>query len=127
MGEYSLMLNFSFGYVFYFMMTTISLVGYGASISSTFGKLAIILLLIIIVTTIPEKATEIVALLNSKSKYARDAYISIENVPHIVLIGTISMNSLFNFLGEYFHKDHGDDLKHCVLMIPNRPDPNLEI
>ena len=37
------------------------------------------------------------------------------------------MNSLFNFLGEYFHTDHGDEIKHCVLMIPTRPDPNLEI
>lgn len=109
------------------MMTTISLVGYGASISSTFGKLAIIILLIIIVVTVPEKASAIVSLMNSKSKYARDSYVLMDNVPHIVLVGTISLNSLFNFLSEYFHSDHGDETRHCVLLLPTRPDPQLEI
>jgi len=37
------------------------------------------------------------------------------------------MNSLMNFLREYFHPDHGDSLKHCVLLIPDTPDPQLEI
>ena len=48
-------------------------------------------------------------------------------MPHIVLIGTLSMHSLQDFLCEYFHKDHGNSLKHCVLMMPNMPDPQLEI
>ena len=77
--------------------------------------------------TIPEKASDLVTLLNSKSKYALAQYDAVQNVPHIVLIGTFSMNSLQNFLGEYFHPDHGDSLKHCVLMMPTTPDPELEI
>jgi potassium large conductance calcium-activated channel subfamily M alpha protein 1 len=48
-------------------------------------------------------------------------------VPHIVLIGAVSQSSLTNFLEEYFHEDHGNKVRHCVLMRPNRPDPNTEM
>lgn len=85
--------------------------------------MALIIIIIAFVVTIPEKASELVYLLNSKSKYARAEYDEIQNVPHIVLIGNLSMNSLKNFLGEYFHPDHGDGLRHCVLLIPTIPDP----
>ena len=59
--------------------------------------------------------------------YAGRTYKTIKGVPHIVLIGTVSQTSLINFLEEYFHKDHGEQLRHCVLMRPNRPDPNTEM
>ena len=77
--------------------------------------------------TVPNKASEFVTLSNSKSKYARNKYDAIHNVPHIVLLGTISLNTLKNFLAEYFHCDHGETLKNCVIMIPTSPDPDLEI
>jgi len=51
-------------------MTTISVVGYGSSIYSLQGKLMMGLIIIIIIVTIPEKATDLVTLLNSKSKFA---------------------------------------------------------
>jgi hypothetical protein len=66
-------------------------------------------------------------LASSKSKYARNKYDAIKTVPHIVLLGTISLNTLKNFLGEYFHTDHGETLKHCVIMVPTNPDPDIEI
>jgi hypothetical protein len=102
-GEYSFIVNFNFFDSFYFMMTTVSVVGYGSSVVSLQGKMALIIIIIIIVITIPGSASELVTLINSQSKYARDNYDAINNVPHIVLIGTFSINSLKNFLGEYFH------------------------
>ena len=44
-----------------------------------------------------------------------------------MLLGTVSLSSIKNFLGEYFHLDHGVSLKHCVIMTPTSPDPNLEL
>ena len=44
-----------------------------------------------------------------------------------MLIGTVSQTSLKNFLEEYFHPDHGDHPRHCVLMMAARPDPATEI
>jgi hypothetical protein len=59
--------------------------------------------------------------------YARRRYKSIDKVPHIVILGSVSSIALFNFLEEYLHEDHGDFNRHCVLMQPCRPDPTIEL
>lgn len=66
-------------------------------------------------------------IVSSKSIYARRRYKSIDKVPHIVILGSVSHIALFNFLEEYLHEDHGDFNRHCVLMQPCRPDPNIEL
>lgn len=60
--------------------------------------------------------------------YARHKYKKIDKVPFIVLIGTVSPTSLTNFLEEYFHTDHGEDItRHCVLMQPYGPEKNPDL
>lgn len=66
-------------------------------------------------------------LANSKSYYARAEYDIIKDVPHIVLIGSVTTTSLSNFLEEYQHEDHDAGQRHCVLMMPTRPDPQTEL
>jgi hypothetical protein len=48
-------------------------------------------------------------------------------VPHIILIGSVTMSSLTNFLEEYLHEDHESRIRHCILMMPQRPDPATEL
>ena len=67
---YDLMMSFDFFDAFYFMMTTVSVVGYGSYIYSLEGRIACILIILIIVVTIPGSASDLVTLLNSKSKFA---------------------------------------------------------
>lgn len=64
---------------------------------------------------------------SSKSIYARRVYKSIDKVPHVVILGSISQLALFNFLEEYLHEDHGEFQRHCVLIQPRRPDPSIEL
>ena len=47
--SYDLMMGFDFFDSFYFMMTTISVVGYGSSVSSLKGKMALIVIIIIMI------------------------------------------------------------------------------
>jgi hypothetical protein len=68
-----------------------------------------------------------ISLIGSKSVYARRKYKSIDKIPHIVLMGTISETALLNFLEEYFHNDHGLYNRHCVILTTSRPDPNTEM
>lgn len=44
----------SFFDMFFFMMTTLSTVGYGSSIVSPVGRISIIIFLVIVVTTVPD-------------------------------------------------------------------------
>ena len=117
----------SYFYNFWFMMTTISTVGYGSKLESEIGKISIVIFISIMIIIIPEQCSRLMDLVNSKSVYARRAYKAINQIEHIVLIGTVSQTSLLNFLDEYFHEDHGEYPRHCVLMMPSRPDPATEL
>ena len=110
-------------YQFYFTFTTISTVGYGSHVQSTGGRSSIILFILTVVVRLPDQCTRLVQLVNSKSYYARAEYDIIKDVPHIVLIGSVTTTSLSNFLEEYQHEDHDAGQRHCVLMMPTRPDP----
>jgi len=76
--------------VFFFIMTTISIVGYYSPVESFEGKISIIVLMSIVVIVIPNQSSKMVQLISSKSVYARRKYKSIDKIPHIVLIGSVS-------------------------------------
>lgn len=99
-------------------MTTISIIGYFSSVFTFVGRISVILLMIIVVVVIPNSSSKMVSLISSKSAYARRRYKSIDSVPHIVIIGTVSQTALRNFLEEYFHLDHGSFSRHCIIMMP---------
>ena len=103
---------------FFFMMYTISTVGYGSDIVSPTGRISIIIFIAIVVVVVPDQCQRLVHLINSTSVYARRSYKIIDKVPYIILIGSISQTSLTNFLDEYFHPDHPGRIRHCVLMQP---------
>ena len=88
---------------FFFMVTTLSLVGYGSSIQSPTGKISIIFFIALVIVIVPDQCSRLVHLINSKSVYAMKDYKKIDKVPFIILIGSVSPTSLTNFLDEYFH------------------------
>ena len=88
-------------YQFYFTFTTISTVGYGSHVNSSGGRISIIGFILTVVVRLPDQCTRLVQLANSKSYYARAEYDIIKDVPHIVLIGSVTTTSLSNFLEEY--------------------------
>ena len=61
----------SFHDTFFFMMTTISTVGYGSTIISPIGRISIIFFIAIVVVIVPDQCSRLVVLINSKSVYAR--------------------------------------------------------
>ena len=119
--------TFTFWGMFFFTITTASTVGYGSSIVSPQGRIALSFMIAFLVYYFPESCTRMVQLYNAKSRYARFEYKQYSSVPHVVVIGTISQTSMKNFLSEYFHDDHGDHQRHCVLMQPCRPSADTEI
>jgi hypothetical protein len=65
----------------YFIMTTVSTVGYGdIGILSPLGQYSIICLVILSLYIIPSKASELVQELSSKSVYNRKNYRKVEDI-----------------------------------------------
>jgi len=64
-------------YNFFFMMTTISTVGYGSDLDSEIGKISIVFFIAAAIVIIPEECSRLMDLVNSKSVYARISYKSI--------------------------------------------------
>ena len=86
-GDYAMITHYYD--IFFFMMTTLSTVGYGSSVQSDISKTSIIIFIVACVVIIPGQCERLVVLINSKSPYARKWYKKIEKVPFIVLIGRV--------------------------------------
>ena len=65
-------------------------------------------------------------LLSSKSVYSRISYKKLDKVNYILITGNISYYSVYDLLREYFHPDHGENEKHALILMPQRPDSNMK-
>jgi hypothetical protein len=75
---------------FFIMMTTIAVIGYISPVKSEAGKVSMIVVMAIVVVVIPNQSSKLVGLISSKSIYARRKYKSIDKVPHIVILGSVT-------------------------------------
>lgn len=119
--------NFDFWRYIFFIMTTISTLGYDNPFSAALARIYFIFLILISLAIIPAKSGELVSILSSKSMYARNRYKSSEAVHHILITGTVSDTALQNFLSELFHPDHGLTQRHAVILLPVRPNNHMEM
>ena len=98
----------------YFIIASITTVGYGEIMPNTIlGKFLIVLLVIVILVVIPEQTNELINLSNAQTIYERRAYKASNDIIHIVLMGEIDLDSLKSFCDEYFHRDHGNQYRHA--------------
>lgn len=116
----------SFNDIFFFVMTTVGVIGYNNDMRYTGTRIVVVFCLIWALAVVPSKAGEIVNLISKRSAYADYKYKIISKVPHIVLIGSISLKNAVNFFDEYFHEDHGNNTRHCIIIKGTRPDKKME-
>jgi hypothetical protein len=118
--------NDSFHNSFFFIMTTISTLGYYSNVKSVAGRIVIIGLIITSIIEIPSKCSELMTLLSSKSIYSRISYKKLDKVDFILITGNISYGPILDLLQEYFHPDHGENERHALILMPQRPDSNMK-
>ena len=111
---------------FFFVMTTISTIGYYSEIDSILGKVLIIVLIIVAIVVIPNRTSELMMLLASKSIYSRLSYKKTDEVKYIIITGNITYNSMCDLLQEYFHSDHGENERHALILLPQTPDVGMK-
>ena len=123
----NLKLRRHFHHYVYFVIVSLTTVGYGEIIPQTFlAEWMLIVLTAVILVVVPDVTSELINLSNAQTIYKTNNYNSSPDVPYIVIIGNIELESLKNFCKEYFHKDHGDGYRHIVILINKAPNKSME-
>ena len=112
----------------YFTIITLFTLGYGEIYPiSELGRVIIIILIIYGVYLIPYIAKTIFNTLKSTSVYSRITYKSREEIPYIVICGTISIEAIISFCEELFHPDHGQAQKNLVILNKHMPSNEMKM
>jgi len=112
----------------YYIVVTLSTVGYGDIFPITeLGRFVIIMLIILALYLIPKQTNELIKLMSITSVYARASYKANNEVPHIVICGHVSVDALKNFCYELFHQDHGTQDKNAVIIQNNLPSQDMKV
>ncbi|RHY00877.1 hypothetical protein DYB25_009828, partial [Aphanomyces astaci] len=98
--------NVTLGDSFYFILVTISTVGYGdIAPATTFGKVVTCAMILGSLVMLPQEVNRLVALLAMQSPF-RKTYIPDPNLPHVLLLGHVASASvLLDFFTEFYHPD----------------------
>lgn len=116
-----------FNNILYWVVVTVSTVGYGdiAPVSEV-SRFAIMLLILIELITIPKQMNELVTLMSIQSVYSLNEYKHTEEVPYAVVCGRFGVSTLRSFCAEIFHNDHVNIDKNVVVLHPDTPDLHME-
>jgi hypothetical protein len=117
--------NISFNGCAYFILITISLVGYGSDAnSSIYSKGLIVVLISIALFTLPGQFTDIEHLVNSRSQF-NNSYKPSSGENHVIVCGHVNdRQKLRAFLQEFLHPDRmfsNAVLFHVVILHPGEP------
>jgi len=110
---------------FYFIVVTVSTVGYGDfSPTTELSMLVVIVFILSSVVLIPMQVNQLVVLLQAGSAY-RNNYIPRDDEDHVILCGYVNDRAKIEpFLKEFFHPDRAflqDSDYHVVLLSPLDP------
>ena len=100
----------------YFVVVTITTVGYGdINANYALSKVCTMMLIVLTVAIVPSQTSELLTLIQQYSVYKKMEYNAAE-LKHVVVTGHISFQPIKNFCAEMFHPDHGDNQVNTVIV-----------
>ena len=117
--------KFEFHTFMYFIVVTITTVGYGdISCRTTPGRFAIMCMIFTGVGLIPQMTTRLIETSARQSVYARANFHpkgKASTHSHVVICGELGSLALSEFFAELFHEDHENLNLHAVVLCQNSP------
>ena len=110
----------------YFLIVTVTTLGYGdiSPITDT-GRIFVSLLIIAGIILVAYATPTISELLESYSLYS-GSYREVTDAKHVVVTGHITAESVMYFLNDFLHPDRKDDYTKVLLLNPKEPDHELK-
>ena len=118
--------SLAFGDYIYFLIVTITTVGYGdISPKTEVARIFVSLLIIAGIILVAYATPTISELIESYSLYS-GSYTEVTDAKHIVVSGHITSESIKYFLDDFLHADRKDDYTKVLLLNPKEPDHDLK-
>lgn len=113
----------------YFIIVTLSTVGYGDYTAMTdIGRLFMVILIIVGIAFFAVALPNLVDIIISYHRQTQWKKFDTTRVPrHVLVCGNLTATIASNFLKDFLHKDRGDRKTHVLLMHTDRPDENLRL
>jgi hypothetical protein len=103
----------------YYIVVTISTVGYGdISPSTTLGRFMAMFIIIFSITFVPQQTNELIEKMNRSSVWSRASYNPRGKNKHVLICGDLKSTSLMEFFSELFHEDHESINLNAVILQP---------
>ncbi|GMF45778.1 unnamed protein product [Phytophthora fragariaefolia] len=117
--------DLSFPNLLYFVVVSISTLGYGdISPVSTNGKFVIAFVILFTFIVVPIQVNRIQATITSHTDYS-SAYSEAKLHPHVILTGYMNADTLSIFFGEFFHPSNLNWNERVVILNASQPSPEI--
>lgn len=114
--------EFDFLAAFYYMIVTSSTLGYGDIFPiATISRMVTVVIIFFIIFIITNQLSKISQLMENYSKY--DTQYTYKK--HIVIVGNFRPRTLNQFLGQFYHSDHGDVKTQAIIVGSEYPSSEL--
>ncbi|KAL4469404.1 hypothetical protein ABPG74_004657 [Tetrahymena malaccensis] len=117
----------SFHDFLYFMVVTITTVGYGDIVPQTrLGRMIVIVSILILLSLIPAQVDSLTKSIRQTSKYKTVKFINRgSSINHIIILGNAQVEGYKTFLQELYHQDHGISEIPSVIMKNQHPSDEM--
>jgi hypothetical protein len=118
---------YEFHEMMYFMIVTMTTVGYGDIFPFTdYGRLLVILTIGVMLGLLPTQFQALIKVQSLQSKYARLEYNKAKkDSKHILILGNAPPDNIKTFLDECYHEDHGQ--QDITVIIMRNASPSKEM
>ncbi|PVU91307.1 hypothetical protein BB561_004476 [Smittium simulii] len=116
-----------FADIFFFTAVS-SVTGLQSDVSpdTLFTRFIVLFIMFLGIIWLPPRVAEVLEMISDRNPWASE-YKRDKSKEHILVIGDLNFNSLFEFLREFFCEDHGPQIVNTIVVLMSENEPSNEV